>query len=467
MLLDMFGYDRHGEIKEVETTLQKNALTTFDVTLAAMGLNAPAWIAAATMSILYSVVGRAAPLAILIALFFPMLILALCLVYLTRHAPSAGGIFTFSSRFLSPSAGTILGWAYVIACAMCMPMSAMIGAQYMQALVPSLAGEFNAKVISTILIVVFFLVSINGVTLTAKLTAIFLTCEISVIVGLGLMGIFNPQVEGASIVAMYANDQDWTIIGSGVLLGVWMLANFDSAINYIEEARYPVRTVQRSMLLVLFSIFVIFTIASIGWQLAVPVAELAKATESGDGGPIAAIARVYLPPWLSWIAIAVVITSAMAGLQVATLAGSRTIYRMANERHLPAVFGKTNSHHAPWVAVSVLTGVCISFVWNKPITHMAFYFNTFVVTLALSYISALAAFIALMFKKHPPIKAIASSVLPGLAIAVLTYLIYNAGARPADVRDLYDAWYIGMGVIVSGVAIVLAGKRRGTSVTGM
>ena len=71
MILDLFGYDRHGEIRELKTTLHKNALNTRDVALAAMGFNAPAWIAAVSMSVLYSVVGAAAPLVILISFLFP------------------------------------------------------------------------------------------------------------------------------------------------------------------------------------------------------------------------------------------------------------------------------------------------------------------------------------------------------------------------------------------------------------
>jgi hypothetical protein len=35
MILDLFGYDRHGEVREIATTLQKNALNTLDVSLAA------------------------------------------------------------------------------------------------------------------------------------------------------------------------------------------------------------------------------------------------------------------------------------------------------------------------------------------------------------------------------------------------------------------------------------------------
>ena len=457
MILDLFGYDRHGEVKECKTTLQKNALNTRDVALAALGFNAPAWIAAVSMSVLYSVVGAAAPLAILISFLFPMLVLALCLIYLTREAPSAGGIFTFSSRFLHPAAGTILGWAYTISCAAVVPMTAIIGTQYLQALLPALKGAFAANLIGTALTVMFMLVCLRGVLLTARVTTVFLACEITVIVGLGILGIASPHV-AVPFASLYRPPKHWSVLGSGVLLGMWMLANFDSAINYIEEARIPVRTVQRALLIVLTSAFVIYTIAAIGWQYAVPVEVLAKITENGDGGPIGAIARVYLPPTLSWIAILVVISSAMAGLQVSMTAGARTAYRMAQEGHLPRAFGGTNRYHAPWVSVAVIGAIAIAFVWCKPLSDVTFYYNTVVVTLALAYMSALAAFIRLMFARHSFAKAAAASVLPLLAIAVLGYLMYSAGAEPAEPKDKYQAWYIGVGVLISGVLIVIFGK---------
>ena len=457
MILDFFGYDRHGEVTECKTTLERNALNTRDVVLAALGFNAPAWIAAVSMSVLYSVVGAAAPLAILISFLFPMLVLALCLVYLTRAAPSAGGIFTFSSRFLHPAAGTILGWAYAISCVAVVPMTAIIGTQYLQVLLPALKGPFAANVIGTILALAFMLVCLRGVLLTARITTVFLACEITVIVGLGLLGIISPRV-AVPLRSLYTLPQHWSVLGSGVLLGMWMLANFDSAINYIEEARVPVRTVQRALLIVLSSAFLIYSIAAVGWQYAVPVEVLAKITENGDGGPIGAIARVYLPPALSWIAILVVISSAMAGLQVSMTAGARTAYRMAQEGHVPRVFGSTNRFRAPWVSVIVIGAIAIAFVWYKPLTDVTFYYNTVVVTLALAYMSALAAFIRLMFTRLSFARAAAASVLPLLAIFVLGYLMYSAGAEPADPKDKYQAWYIGAGVLLSGALIVLFGR---------
>jgi hypothetical protein len=39
-------------------------------------------------------------------------------------------------------------------------------------------------------------------------------------------------------------------------------------------------------------------------------------------------------------------------------------------------------------------------------------------------------------------------------------LMYSAGADPAEPKDKYQAWYIGIGVLVSGVLIVMIGKSR-------
>jgi amino acid transporter len=221
------------------------------------------------------------------------------------------------------------------------------------------------------------------------------------------------------------------------------------------------------MLIVLTSAFLIYTIVAIGWQYAVPVEVLARITENSDGGPIGAIARVYLPPALSWIAILVVISSAMAGLQVSMTAGARTAYRMAQEGHLPRAFGGTNRYRAPWVSVVVIGAIAIAFVWYKPLSDVTFYYNTVVVTLALAYVSALAAFIRLMFARLSFARAVAASVLPLLAIAVLAYLMYSAGADPADAKDKYQAWYIGVAVLISGALIVMLGRSSKRAARGV
>ncbi|MCP8633674.1 amino acid permease [Pseudomonas mosselii] len=212
-LHDLIGYDRNGTIKEIETGLNKGKLGTRDIVFSALGFNAPAWVAASSMSILYSISGHQAPLAILIAFFFPMLVLAICLVSLTRYAPSAGGVFTFCSRFIHPSCGVVLGWTYALACMAVTPMCALIGTQYIQALFPALQGELQAKIIGTLLILTFLMVSSRGVAVTARVAATFLVFEIVVVAGLGMLGIINPQVSDLSVATMYSvTANNWSAV---------------------------------------------------------------------------------------------------------------------------------------------------------------------------------------------------------------------------------------------------------------
>jgi len=458
---DFIGYDRHGTIKEIPTTLSKGKLGTMGVSLAALGFNAPAWVAASSMSILYGISGSAAPLSILIAYVFPMLVLAMALVYLTRQAPTAGGIFTFTQRFLHPRAGTILGWSYVIMCATVTPMTAVIGAEYIQALIPAWHGVLQAQFIGTAMILIFVVVGLRGIEITARAAGIFLVFEVAIVAGLGLLGILHPKVH-VSFSSLYSVSASggWAAIGTGVLFGLWMLANFDSAINLIEEAKIPVRTIQRSVVIVLTAAFVIYSLAAIGWQLAVPVTHLAQIVEDGNGGPIAAVAHAYLPSWLSWIAVFVVITSSAAGLQISMTSGSRAAYRMSQEGHLPAAIGRTNARKVPYMATVLIAAYAIILVWVKPLADLQWYYDVVTITLVFSYMSALLAFIFLMFKNRSVGSAVLISILPVLSIFVLAYIGYTAGAVPATPSDLYNAWYMGAAVIITGALWVWYGRRN-------
>jgi amino acid transporter len=167
---------------------------------------------------------------------------------------------------------------------------------------------------------------------------------------------------------------------------------------------------------------------------------------------------VYLPPSLSWISIMVVISSALAGLQVSMTAGARAAYRMAREGHLPRAFGATNRYQAPWVSVVAISALAVIFVWYKPLEQIDFYYDAAVMTLALAYVAALASFVAAMFRRLSPSRAAAASLLPMLAICVLIYLMYSAGAEPADPADRFQAWYIGAWILASGVAVAVSGR---------
>ena len=133
---------------------------------------------------------------------------------------------------------------------------------------------------------------------------------------------------------------------------------------------------------------------------------------------------------------------------------------MALDGHLPRLLGRVNRYHAPYPTVLVIAAVSIFLVWIKPLAHINFYYNTAVVTLALAYLAALAAFVRVMFDKQPVPRAALASLLPVLAMAVLLYLIYSAGVAPTDPQDIYQAWYIGAAVVGSSLLIAYLGRGR-------
>lgn len=183
---DFIGYDRKGEVREIDTTLSKGRLSTLNVCANTLAFNGPAWVGVSSMPLLYTLSGELAPLSILAAYFFPMMVIAFSLIYLVRRAPAAGGVFVFSKRYLSPGAAIILGWAYVIMCFSVTAMCALVGAQYTQSLLGLNGSPYTGQLVASVLIVVFMVLNLRGVEATAKVAICLLALELAVLLGLGL-----------------------------------------------------------------------------------------------------------------------------------------------------------------------------------------------------------------------------------------------------------------------------------------
>ena len=433
-----------GQEESVATDLRKNSLGVLGVTVAALGFNAPAWIAATTIPLMYAVSGTATPLTILFTFIFPMLVLCFCFIALVRRYPSAGGVFTFTEKLIHPQAGSLIGWVYTVACTMIVPLTAVTGSQYLQVLFPALAN-IDVKWIAAVVVLIYAAIGIRGVRWTIFTGTIFLIIECSVIVGTGLLGIVSPHHAGVSFLGMYnpANaPSPWLGVLSGVLLGIWLLANFDSAIQLIEEARRPVLTVQKALLLTLTLELVIYSIAAIGWQYAVGWEAAANPPEKYQGVALSYITDQYLSyPW-SLIAVIVVITSSFANLQMSLQAAARISYRMAKEGHLPDFFARVHSDwKTPWVTTLLVLGVAwlmIAIVGS----NLLFYINSVSLLWVLSYCSAAIAFIILM-RRSP--YAIAYALLPVAAVVVLAYAGWSAGPGSLTLGAIWIA--VGMVLI--------------------
>ncbi|MCU1721458.1 MULTISPECIES: APC family permease [unclassified Pseudomonas] len=459
---EFIGYDRHGDVREIDTTLSKGRLGTLNVCANTLAFNGPAWVGVSSMPLLYTLSGELAPLSILVAYFFPMMVIAFSLIYLVRRAPAAGGVFVFSKRYLHPGAATILGWTYVIMCFSVTAMCALVGAQYAQNLLGLDSSPATGQVVASVLLLVFMVLNLRGVEATAKVAVCLLALELTVLLGLGLAGIIDPKVPDVGILSSYlptSLDSFWTAIGPGMLFGMWMLAQFDSSINFIEEARTPVRTIQRSFLLTLTAMLVIYSIAAIGWKMAVPASTLAGLF-ADSAQAIGSIARLYLPEWLLWLPVLVIITSACNCLNISLNAGVRAGYRMSREGDLPAPLERLNRRQVP-ARLTIIGTLCgLAMVWAKPVSELQWYYDVVSITMMISYATLLLSFIRAVFREQAFSRAVLMSALPALALLTLLYIAWTAGTQPADPAYLYHVWYCGAVIIASGAAVLLYNRLR-------
>src|SRR5437667_11756923 len=99
----------------VETArLERNAVGLAPTLFQSITLMAPA--AAVAFSIIVGVpyAGGSIPLAVLLALI-ACLLCAVSIGQLAKHLPSAGGLYTYSSRGLHPYVGFLVAWGFILA----------------------------------------------------------------------------------------------------------------------------------------------------------------------------------------------------------------------------------------------------------------------------------------------------------------------------------------------------------------
>ena len=178
----------HG--KQVVSQLKTNTLNLFDATIIATSSVAPAYSLAATIAVLFVVVGAASPAAILVS-FVPVLFIALAYYYLNRMDPNCGASYSWVSRTLSPYVGWFGGWVQLCANILFCAAAPLIAGAYTLQLLNSFGWISADAAASTVWIAIvgslwlFFVtyMVVKGIRLTANFQWVLLAIEYFVVVG--------------------------------------------------------------------------------------------------------------------------------------------------------------------------------------------------------------------------------------------------------------------------------------------
>ena len=174
-------------------------------------------------------------IAAIIALFT-----GLSFVKLTTWQPIEGGVYEYGRQLVSPSAGFLAGWMWLISNTFSGAAVSLGFAYYLTAIFPSLP----TSILAAIVCLIFTLVNLVGTKESAGLNNILVVVKLAVLVFFVIFGSFGINS---------ANFNPFTPLSSGVLFGAFFVffafGGFARVTVVAEEIKEAKRNVPRALLI--------------------------------------------------------------------------------------------------------------------------------------------------------------------------------------------------------------------------
>jgi amino acid transporter len=337
--------------------LERNAVGLAPTLFQSITHMAPA--AAVAFSIIVGVpyAGGSIPLAVLLALVACLLV-AVSIGQLARHLPSAGGLYTFSSRGLHPYVGFLVAWGFMLAEPLVAPLLYLIFGNELQA---NLTSHFGwptwlwAPFAVAAGLIVWFL-TYRGIRLSTRTGVALGTFEIVVFLALALTLIVAAG--GNNTLAVFApntgNTNGWGSVFPGMIFAILAFIGFEASLPLAEEVKEPRRTIPRAVFLSALLIGLFYLVCYYGATVYFGPNKMLKDFTAYNGGdPWSGLAQAVWGPGLV-IVILAVLNSAIANSNAGANAATRVGYSLARIGLLPRTLQKVHPRfRTPYVAVNV------------------------------------------------------------------------------------------------------------------
>src|ERR1700704_3053352 len=364
--------------------LERDAIGLAPVLFQAITHMAPG--AAVAFSIIFAVTyaGGATPLAVLLALV-ACLFVAISIGQLSKHLPSAGGLYTFSARALHPTVGYFVAWGFMLAEPLVAPLLYLIFGNVISVNLNSHFGTptwlwapFAALAGIGVWALVYRGVRISteaGVIMGAFEIVVFLALAITLIIAAGsnnTLSVFNPNT---------GNAHGWGSVFAGMVYTVLAFIGFEASLPLAEETKDPRRTIPRAVILscVLIGVFyLICYYAAIVYFGPSVAADPVKGFFFYNGSdPWDGMAAAVWGPFAVVVLLAIV-NSAFANSSAGANAASRVGFALGRVGILPRSFAQVHPRFkTPYIAVHVqgalgiAAAVILGFVLNGPLNAFA------------------------------------------------------------------------------------------------
>src|ERR1700716_2596643 len=361
--------------------LQRNAVGLVPALFQSITHMAPAAAVAFSITVGVPYAGGSIPLAVLLALVACLLV-AVSIGQLARHLPSAGGLYTFSSRGLHPYVGFLVAWGFMLAEPLVAPLLYLIFANELAANLTSHFG-WPTWVWAPFAVVAGLIVwgltyrgirlsTRTGVALGVFEIVVFLALALTLVIAAGsnnTLSVFGPHT---------GNPNGWGSVFPGMIFAILAFIGFEASLPLAEEVKEPRRTIPRAVFLSALLIGLFYLVCYYGATVYFGPNKMLKDFTAYNGGdPWSGLAQAVWGPGLV-IVILAVLNSAIANSNAGANAATRVGYSLARIGLLPRMLQRIHPRfRTPYVAVNVqavggiILAVALGFATGGPLNAFA------------------------------------------------------------------------------------------------
>jgi APA family basic amino acid/polyamine antiporter len=364
---------------------------------------------------------------------------SICLTELGAMVPRAGGYYVYARRAFGDWIGFAVGWTDWIMYGCVLAYLSIGMADFLGALVPSLAAATTPIAIA--MLVGFVGLQWAGLRIASwfqEWTTVikFLAYLALVVAGLALSG-------SAAGTAPPAPSSSLTLPGVVAALQAVMItyAGWQSALYFTEEDRDPVRNLPRTMIGGVLAVIIIYLLVNIALLAILPIAALGRAKV-----PAVDAAQLIVGGRGAQVITVLSLVSLVPMLNAIMMVGTRILFALGRDRLLWSRTADVNAGGTPGVATLVTTAVAVAFIATMTFDRLIALASFF---LAVNYVVGCLALVALRRREPKAARPFRAWGYPWSAVIVIAGAgLFLAGSLVGDtISALVVAGLLAIGLL--------------------
>ena len=298
----------------------------------------------------------------------------------------SGGQYVVVRRGLGEYPGFVVGWSDWISTCAPIALGAMVFTEYLEPLVPAMAGRRVPAGVGLVLL--FGLLLWRGIRigdLSQQILSAFKALAFGGLIGVCLV-IPLPSSAATAPGTLPSGVALVTAVVLALQAVIYTYDGWTGPLYFGEEVRNPGRGVPRSMVLGVLLVILIYVLVNVAFVRVLGIGRMA-----GDPFVAASAGKALFGARGDLVIRLLVLLSILSGMNACVLMAPRVMLAMSRDRLLPAAFETVNAGGTPtvahWTGIGVAAGFIVSGTFNTVLALCAFFF---VANYLMSFLSVFA-----------------------------------------------------------------------------